>query len=80
MEAAVVLDCEEERVLVLGLPGESFSQSGHLTVPEHRNLIDQVLSQITQRDLTFRVVECAAWPNGKPSKLPRSGSVPPRWP
>lgn len=59
MESAVVLDYEEG-TLVLGLPGESYSQSGHLLVPEHRNLIDDSLSQITQRELTFRIVECGS--------------------
>ena len=50
----------EGGTLVLGLPGESYSQSGHLLVPEHHNLIDEVLTQITQRPLTFRIVECGS--------------------
>lgn len=59
MESAIVLDYEGG-TLVLGLPGESYSQSGHLLVPEHHNLIDEVLTQITQRPLTFRIVECGS--------------------
>jgi hypothetical protein len=59
METAVVLDYENG-TLVLGLGGENYSRAGHLEVPEHRNMIEQSLSQITQRPLSFRVVECGS--------------------
>jgi hypothetical protein len=68
MESAIVLDYEGG-TLVLGLPGESYSQSGHLLVPEHRNLIEEVLTQITQRSLTFRVVECGSVEEWKTYKV-----------
>lgn len=59
METAVVLDYEDG-TLVLGFGGENYSRSGHLEVPEHRNMIEQVLSQLTGRPLSFRIVECGS--------------------
>lgn len=62
MEAAVVLDYEEGNpgVLVIGLPGEQYSLSGHLQVPDTRNLVESVMQQMTQRQMSFRLVECGS--------------------
>jgi len=62
MEAGVALDYEEgdPKALVIGLGGENYSRSGHLLVPEHHNLIDQILSETAQQAVTFRVVECGS--------------------
>lgn len=59
MESAVVLDYEEG-VLVVGLGGENFSRSGHIEVPDRRNMIEQILTQITGRPLSYRLVECGS--------------------
>lgn len=59
MESVVVLDAEGS-TLVIGLGGENFSRSGHLTIPESRNLIEEILRQITGQPVSFRVVECAS--------------------
>ncbi len=62
MESIVVLDYEEgpPHTLVLGLPGETYSRAGHLEVPENRNLINQVLLEITRESIAFRIVECGS--------------------
>lgn len=71
MEAAVVLDFEEGQppALVIGFSGENYSRSGHLRVPEHRNLIEQILKQITGREITFRMVECGSREEWKTYKV-----------
>ncbi|MDH7571427.1 MAG: hypothetical protein QHJ73_17770 [Armatimonadota bacterium] len=71
MEAVVVLDYEEGDPprLVLGLSGENFSLSGHLEVPDRRNLIESILEKLARRPLSFRLVECGSVEEWKEYKI-----------